>query len=240
MGYFTVKIKTFLRELEMKVVQCWDDGVVTDLRVIELLYKYNAKATFNLCPGLMNDERIPSHWAEAGYKGWSHRGFFGGHIGKKELYSVYKDFQVASHCWCHEVAGRVPDDVFIKGAVDARKYLEDVFGRECRGFAWPCSGNTPETCDLLRENGFAYARVVGNTDDVTSFSDPMLLTPNCHFQAPDFYERYEKAKATGVFYFWGHSYEMLDSEGLLGQLEHKIAWISNDPDAEWADVIDII
>ena len=159
----------------MKVVQCWDDGVVTDLRVIELLYKYNAKATFNLCPGLMNDERIPSHWAEAGYKGWSHRGFFGGHIGKKELYSVYKDFQVASHCWCHEVAGRVPDDVFIKGAVDARKYLEDVFQRECTGFAWPCGRHTPVTEKLMAEAGFSYGRTTTYSDHVAPGDNPMAL-----------------------------------------------------------------
>lgn len=223
----------------MKVVQCWDDGVCTDLRLIEMLYKYNAKATFNLCPGLMTEERIPSRWAAPGYNGWSHKGFFGGHIGLKELYSVYKDFQVASHCRKHECAGRVPDADFIKAAVDARKYLEDVFGRECRGFAWPCSCNTPETCDLLRENGFAYARLVGETDDVTKYTDPMLLTPNCHFQARDFYERYEKAKSTGVFYFWGHTYEMMDSDGMWNQLEQKIAYITRDPESEWADVIDI-
>ena len=67
----------------------------------------------------------------------------------------------------------------------------------------------------------------------------MLLTPNCHFQARDFYERYEKAKSTGVFYFWGHTYEMMDSEGMWNQLEQKIAYITNDPESEWADVIDI-
>ena len=223
----------------MLVVQCWDDGVTTDMRLIELLYKYDAKATFNLCPGNMNDERIPAHWAEQGYSGWSHKGFFGGQIGKKELFSVYKDFQVASHCWKHENAGVSSDDEFIKAAVDARKYLEDVFGRECRGFAWPCSRNTPETCDLLRENGFAYARLVGETDNVMGYTDPMLLTPSCHFQDRQFYARYEAAKKTGVFYFWGHTYEMMDSPGMWGQLEQKLSYISKDPDAVWADVIDL-
>ena len=81
---------------------------------------------------------------------------------------------------------------------------------------------------------------MGETDDVTAYTDPMMLTPSCHFQARDFYRRYENAKKTGVFYFWGHSYEMLDSPGLWQQLEDKLAWISNDSDAEWADVIDII
>ena len=224
----------------MKVVQCWDDGVVTDIRLIEILHKYNAKATFNLCPGNMTEERENPHWAAPGYSGWSHKGFFGGRVGSRELYSVYKDFKVASHCWQHQCAGKVPDQEFIKAALDARHYLEDVFGQSCPGFAWPCSCNTPATCDLLRENGFAYARIVGETDDVTSFDDPMRLCPSCHFQARDFYERFENAKKTGVFYFWGHSYEMMDSPGMWQQLEDKIAWISRDPDAQWADVIDIV
>ena len=224
----------------LKVVQCWDDGVATDIRLIEILRKYNAKATFNLCPGALEEERIPPYWAQPGYNGWSCRGFFGGHVGKNELYDLYHDFQVASHCWMHECAGVVPDDEFIRAAMDARKYLEDLFGRSCPGFAWPCSRNTPETCELLRENGFAYARIVGTTDDVTAYEDPMLLCPSCHFQDRDFYQRYENAKKTGVFYFWGHTYEMMDSPRMWDQLEQKIRWITDDPESQWADVIDII
>ena len=40
----------------IKVAQCWDNGVATDIRLIEILRKYNARATFNLCPGLMGEE----------------------------------------------------------------------------------------------------------------------------------------------------------------------------------------
>jgi hypothetical protein len=36
----------------IKVAQCWDDGVLNDLKLTELLRKYNAKATFNLNPAL--------------------------------------------------------------------------------------------------------------------------------------------------------------------------------------------
>ena len=32
---------------------------------------------------------------------------------------------------------------------------------------------------------------------------------------------------------------MMDSEGMWNQLEQKIAYITNDPESEWADVIDI-
>ena len=68
----------------------------------------------------------------------------------------------------------------------------------------------------------------------------MALLPSCHFQANDFYQRYEEAKKTGVFYFWGHSYEMQEYDELWRQLEMKIQYISEDPDSVWADVIDIV
>ena len=132
------------------------------------------------------------------------------------------------------------DEEVIKAACDARKYLEDAVGRECRGFAWPCGVFSPETCQGLRENGFAYGRTTLNTDDVTQCTDPIQLATNCHFMSRDFYTRYEAAKKTGVFYFWGHSYEMLDYDRLWEQFEYKLQFISEDPDAEWADVIDIV
>ena len=53
---------------------------------------------------------------------------------------------------------------------------------------------------------------------------------------------YEEAKKNGCkdFYFWGHSYEMFEYEALWQQLEDKIRYITEDPDAEWANVIDIV
>ena len=32
----------------MKIVQCWDDGVLDDIRLIEILRHHDAKASFNL------------------------------------------------------------------------------------------------------------------------------------------------------------------------------------------------
>ncbi len=50
------------------VACCWDDGVETDLRLIELLKKYHAKATFNLNPGLYYpDRRRTSGWQFPSY-----------------------------------------------------------------------------------------------------------------------------------------------------------------------------
>ena len=224
----------------LKVMQCWDDGVVTDLRLIELLRKYQAKATFNLNPGLCMDERIQSSWVPAGYKGWSHKGFHGGKIGKKELVEVYSDFQVASHCMRHETVGTLPDKDFLKAALDARHFLEDLFLRPCRGFAWPCGEYTQELADAMLAEGFLYGRTVENSEPVTASPHPMILRSSCHFTDNGFYERYEQAKKTDkIFYFWGHSYEMLDSEGMWNQLELKLKFIHDDPEAVWCYLSDI-
>ncbi len=34
----------------LRVVQCWDDGDLGDIRLCEILRKYGAKASFNLNP----------------------------------------------------------------------------------------------------------------------------------------------------------------------------------------------
>ena len=52
----------------VRVACCWDDGMETDLRLIELLKKYHAKATFNLNPGLYYpDRRRTSGWQFPSY-----------------------------------------------------------------------------------------------------------------------------------------------------------------------------
>lgn len=224
----------------VRVIQCWDDGVVNDIHLIEILKKYNAKATFNLNPGFMKPERIPSCWVGVNNPRWSYHGYHGGKVGQRELVDVYGDFQVASHCWNHECAGDVPDEVFLKAAVDAKKYLEDLFQRECPGFAWPCGKFTESTMKLLREAGFVYGRTCRNTDNVAGCRDTMMLASSCHFQDWNFARLYEEAKAkNGIFYFWGHSYEMYEYAPLWQQTEEKIRMISQDPEAVWCDVAEI-
>lgn len=227
---------------KIKVVQCWDDGVINDIRVVELCRKYGAKATFNLNPGNMGEERGKNCWQSANPGTWSYRGFSCGKLAKKDIAEVYEGFELASHCWRHENADSIPAEEWISKAMDARRFLEDIAQKPCLGFAWPCGRTTPETVKALHDAGFAYGRTTANAPDVTKCSDVMLLPSNCHFQDNLFYSLYETAKASGVevFYFWGHSYEMFEYDKLWEQYELKLQYISNDPDAEWANVVDIV
>jgi hypothetical protein len=83
-----------------------------------------------------------------------------------------------------------------------------------------------------------YARTVKNVAQPFPPEDAMAFHPNCHFLAVDFWDRYEKAREGGVFYFWGHSYELIN-EGMWAAFDAQTARISADPAARWADVVDL-
>ena len=222
---------------KIKVACCWDDGVYNDIPLTALLRKYNAKATFNLCPGRMEDNTSFNRWAPKG-EDIGHLGFISGRVGINQLREVYGDFQVASHCWFHDNADEL--DVFMPSAIKTRQFLENVFQRECPGLAYPNGRFTKESADALRAAGFTYARTTRYTEAVSQNEDMLQLHSTCHFMDRCFYARYKQVKeGDGIFYFWGHAYEMLDSAQLWQQFENKLAFIAEDPDAEWIDVCDI-
>ena len=224
----------------VKVACCWDDGVVNDIKLIELLRKYNGKATFNLNPGAMPEHTAVPRWRTMQDTCWHYNGFINGKVGLAEMKEIYGDFQVASHGWMHK-GGSVPPEEFIKDAMDARKYLEDVFQRECLGYAWPCGDVTPQAAKLLKDAGFLYGRTTANTDNVGVTDSPLRLDSSCHHMDRQFYTKFQEVKErNGIFYFWGHSYEMLDCDGLWNQLEQKLAMLAEDPEVQWIDVIDIV
>lgn len=227
--------------MKFQVCTCWDDGVINDERLASLFRTYGAKATFNLNPGLMGDERIPTAWLPQRSPTWGHNGFRAGKLAIRDIPEVYAGFELASHCWKHENAGSIPDDEWIAAAVHARTFLEDIVQRPCTGFAWPCGISTPGTVAALRKAGFSYGRTTRYTTDVLGDNaEPLELKSSCHFLSRDFWTRYDEEKARGgVFYFWGHSYEIYEYEPLWHRLDEALRLIAEDPEAEWINVIDL-
>ena len=227
--------------MKFQVCTCWDDGPLNDERLASLLRKHGAKATFNLNPGLMGEVRGAYEWAPPGDTGWSYHGFRCGKLSLRDIPEVYAGFELASHCWRHENAGSLPDDVWIESALRARRYLEDAVQKPCTGYAWPCGVTTPGTIAALRAAGFSYGRSTQCTGDVLGDNpEPMALKSSCHFLAADFWARYAAEKARGgVFYFWGHSYEMYQYDALWNRMDETLRYIADDPEAEWIDVVDL-
>ncbi len=212
------------------VAQCWDDGVVNDIIVADICRKYNAKATFNINPGkIAADKRIT---------GWVWSDFQVDYLSVQEMLEHYKGFQVASHTMTHPFPAQITPAKFRREAVDARKFIEDTFQQSAPGFAWPYGEFTPQCTAILAEENFIYGRTVSRGFN-SGRANPLTTPVNCHYLDCDFFDCLAKAKKDGVFYFWGHSYEMKDNPDLIARYDKIIQTISADPEAEWVNVVDL-
>jgi len=216
----------------MKVVQCWDDGVNDDIRLIEILRKHGAKASFNLNPVTHKAERsggFNEKWGKTIQR-----------LAKSELLSVYEGFTIANHSMTHPWPTRIPLEDWRAEVFDARKELQDWFQQPIHGFVYPFGDYDAATADVVREAGHCYARTTKNATPCLPVEDPMAFHADCHFHSDKFWELYEKAKVSGcgAFYFWGHSYEICTEEQ-WANFDAKIQRITDDPDAEWAELTDL-
>jgi peptidoglycan/xylan/chitin deacetylase (PgdA/CDA1 family) len=211
---------------KMTVVQCWDDGVTTDARVVEILRRHKARATFNLNAALHEPERKP---------GWVFKGTQVSRLGWNEMRGLYQGFAIANHSLSHPHLEQIPIADARKDVAEGRERLEQFFGQPVLGFAYPFGTYNDAVKEAVRAAGHVYARTTGSVERPFPPEDAMAFHPNCHFLAPDFWERYEKARAGSVFYFWGHSYEMI-TEAMWAEFESQIARISADAGASWGDL----
>lgn len=213
----------------MTVVQCWDDGVTTDARLTELLRRHGARATFNLNAGLHAAERTP---------GWIYEGTEVRRLGWKEMKAVYDGFLIANHSLTHPSLAQLPVAAARRDIAEGRDRLQQFFGQPVLGFAYPNGSYNAAVMAAVREAGHLYARTVVNVAHPFPPENAMAFHACCHFLAADFWARYETARAGGVFYFWGHSYE-LTTEPMWAEFEAKIARISADPAVRWGDVAEL-
>lgn len=209
----------------MKLVQCWDDGVTTDVRLVSLLQRHGARATFNLNAGLHGRER---------QFGWRHQGTEVWRLGRDELRTVYQGFNVANHTLTHPHLAQLPIELAALEITDGRARLQDLFGQPVRGFAYPFGTFDDAVARAVREAGHLYARTTRAAAAGVEAADAMAVAPSCHFLAPDFWHRLELARPTGAFWFWGHSYELVD-EAMWSTFEHSLARLCAEPGVQWCD-----
>lgn len=235
--------------VKVKVVQCWDDSLTTDVPLVALLKKCGAKATFNIIP--QETERRPfvvkkmktgKHVIFSFLKKEDSRegGFKVEHLVNSEMPALYKGFKIAAHCGIPLGDGPKESEARMRTLLKTKAQIRDDFGQSVCGYVYPGGRFSPAAGVDIRKAGYLYARTTKSVRAPLPLNEPMLQPTSCHWAASDFWDRYEAAKKNGgVFYFWGHSCELGDDPELWAWLESILARISADPEAEWADVIDL-
>ena len=219
-----------MNKITTTVVQCWDDGVTSDVRLIETLKRHGAKATFNLSAGLYKNHR---------QLGWIHMDTEVIRLGWDEMRDVYQGFTIANHSLTHPYLDQMPVEEARRDIVEGRDRLQQFFGQPVLGFAYPFGSYNDSIMRLVSEAGHVYARTGVNVDCPFPVDSNMAFHPCCHFLASDLWQRYETAKKKcGVFYFWGHSYELL-TETMWRAFDKTIERISADPESRWGELVDL-
>lgn len=208
----------------MWVAQSWDDGVVDDVRLTDLLRSHAAPATFNLNLGLHQRQRAYS-WKYGDKEVWR--------LGKDELAGVYAGFSIANHSLTHPCLSDLTTVDLQREVAESRRLLQDFLQQPVRGFCYPFGAFTPAVKEVVRAAGHIYARTIIECDALLPIADSLELGVSCRFNDPQFWQRYQQAKTVNSgFLFWGHSYELM-SEAMWADLEQKIVAINADSNAEW-------
>ena len=186
----------------------FDDGVLQDKRAIEILDKYNLKATFNLNSslfGLKNTLNYPNV------------SVCHDKVSPTDVKDIYKNHEVAVHTLTHPNLTQQDEQVVTYQVEQDRLALERLTEKEVVGMAYPCGGVN---------NDDRVAKIIKNT---TNVQYSRTITPSYSFDLQDnlyrfnptvYYIEVEKLFELGekfinlnpdkpaLFYIWGHTYEM--------------------------------
>jgi peptidoglycan/xylan/chitin deacetylase (PgdA/CDA1 family) len=203
-----VALADFPGGASMAAVQSWDDGIPQDLRAAGLLHRHGWRATF----------------------------FFNRNSPMVARWKALEDLgmEVGSHSWSHpfypqQSPGRCRDE-----SVLMRKFLETKVGHPVISFAYPFNyGPAYDTeGDYVQRAqqtaGYLGCRSTMNGPlSLDALGNPMNLTPSAHFLAgkTQLESEWQRAASTqrGVFYLWGHTYEISTKKDWLSfeeQLRH--------------------
>ena len=184
----------------------FDDGTVQDRRFIELIDKYNLRATFNINSGFLGQKhRIV------------HQGIDVCHdeVEADEVAKLYRNHEVAVHTVTHPNLKKCDDATVVEQVRNDYDTLTRLCGKEIIGMAYPCGGDCYDErvkklipqCSPVR-----YARTTNSHHTFELPSDFMEWHPTCHQNDDRLMElakEFIDAEPTKdmLFYLWGHSFE---------------------------------
>lgn len=168
----------------------YDDGVLEDIRLIEILNKYGLKGTFHLNSGLMeNSERT---------------------VKLCDIASVYAGHEISCHSLTHPSLVYCHGEEIIRQIIEDRRNLEKYAGYIVRGMSYPNGSVNDKVVDILGDCGIAYSRTTVATNKFTLPENYLRWHPTCHHDG-GIMEKIEPFSRfyhpLPCFYVWGHACE---------------------------------
>lgn len=217
---------------KMKAVTfSYDDGVMQDIRFIELLNKYNLKGTFNLNSSLLGTlGELDINGAKIAHN----------KVKPEDVKSIYEGHEVAVHTLAHHNLTLLSDSVVTYHTERDRLALSDLVGYEVVGMAYPCGGinNNDRVAEVIKNTtGVKYSRTITSVHNFDLQDNLYRFNPSVHHVTTDklmeLGEEFVSLKpdTPKIFYIWGHSYEFDLNDGKeWDKIEEFFKIISNRDD----------
>lgn len=207
----------------------YDDGILQDEKLIQILNKYNLKATFNINSELLGKEGKLNHENKI----VNHT-----KVNPEDVRSLYAGHEVAVHTLTHPNLTTLADEEVIRQVEQDRINLSKLVDYEVNGMAYPCGGvnNDDRVASLIKTHtGVKYSRTITTNDSFELQENLYRFNPTSyHLHFNQMYELGEKfihmkAERPQIFYIWGHSYEF-DYDNTWDKFEEFCDFISGHED----------
>lgn len=207
----------------------YDDGVVQDRRLAQLLRQYGVKCTFNLGSALLG------HPDMGGFPGKPDLDI--SKVSPEEIPTVYATHEVAGHSLYHSSLDKVGAPLAAYEIAEDKRRLEALVGKPLRMFAYPFGMYTPQVVELLRLCGYQGARTIRSSHSFDIPQNFLEWDPTCHHDDPQLMELARQFVEGPpffpmLFYVWGHAYEF-DDEDNWSVMEKLVAYLAGHKDKIW-------
>ncbi len=211
----------------------YDDGVTSDLHLLEIFNKYGMKGTFNLNSGL-----------GPALGGWEYKGKKVNRLDLREQAAAYAGHEIAAHGLTHANLVELDAATAKKEMQEDRNGLSEIFGRSPVGMAYPYGTFDDATVELLKNLGFRYGRTVWESHGFDVQTDLLRFRPTCHHDDERLFELAEEflsmeTEAPKIFYVWGHSYEF-EGNGNWDRIETLCQMLSGKKDIFYGTNQDVL
>ncbi len=230
-------------EKKIIITTSWDDGHPLDLRLADLLEKYNLKGTFYV-PLRNSEQRV---------------------MEESLLKQLSTRQEIGAHTVNHIYLNRLGDKGAKYEISNCKPMLEDITGEQINAFCYPGGKYSQRDIDLVNNAGFLFGRttkLLRTSFDVKSklmntsvqaynHSSVVLIAHSMknYYLKPildntvfikghkNFIGLVENtlgrmSNSGGVFHLWGHSWE-IEEQGLWNELEMTFKVLSNVRNAEY-------